>query len=185
MFHIFVIVGESGTGKTTLQDRLEKKGFNIIRGHSTRKMRKGEKQGNPYTFVSKGQYTKDLYENKILEATEYNKNIYYTCKKEVDKSRINIVVLEPDGLKQFKKIYGDKNVTGVMLCADKKERMKRMFQRGDSVDSVKKRLKEDREKFKEKYMLCDYKIDSEDEDSDLEEMMYIILEVMEEKEGDK
>ena len=185
MFHIFAIVGESGAGKTTLQDRLEKKGLNVVKGCSTRKMRKGEKEGNPYEFVSRAKYTKDLFQKKIIESIEYNGNVYYTKKEEFVPNDINIVILEPEGLKQILKTFGDNNVTGVMLCADKKIRMKRMFQRGDSVDEVKKRLKEDRETFKEKYMLCDYKIDSNDEDEDEEEMMYIILEVMEEKKGDK
>ena len=185
MFHIFAIIGESGTGKTTLQDRLEKKKFNVVRGCSTRKIRKGEKQGNPYDFVSRGQYTKDLHESKVLESIEYNNEIYYMKKDEINKEKINIAIVEPEGLKQLSKTFGDNNVTGVMLCADKKIRMKRMFERGDDINSVKKRIKEDRDRFKEKYMLCDYKIDSDGIDEDEEEMMYIILEVMEEKEGDK
>lgn len=182
MFHIFVLVGESGSGKTTIQNELGKKKLNVIKGGTTRAMRNGESQGNPYTFVTAEKFN-EMYENgDVLEYVSIYDEYYFMTKSEINMNGLNVAVLEPNGLKQLKEIFGDENVTGIYLYAPKKERIKRMGLRGDSYYKVRQRLEADKNIFKNAYMSCEYKVDSATPSEDLTEVMSIIQEVLEEKE---
>ena len=66
--NIFIISGPSGSGQDSVVEGL-KKYLNIERvvTSTTRSMRAGESQGNPYYFVSQ-----EEFEKKIQEAKNYN-----------------------------------------------------------------------------------------------------------------
>lgn len=182
MFHIFVLVGESGSGKTTIQNELEKRKLNAIKGSTTRAMRNGESQGKPYNFTTVQAFKELLEKGEVVEHVILYDDYYFMTKNEVKNNKLNIAVLDPNGLRQFKELYGDENVTGIYLYAPKRERIKRMASRGDSVNKVKDRLIYDKEAFRDAYMSCEYKVDSTTQAEDLTEVLNIIQEVLEEKE---
>lgn len=184
MFHIFIIVGESGSGKTTLQKNLENcKCFNIVKGSTTREMREwdGEVQGDPYNFISKKNFQNKIATGEMIEYVILYGDYYGVGEKEFDTNKINIVVLEPNGIQPIKEYFGEENVTTVYICLSEEERKKRMTIRGDSKDRIAKRLKADMEVFKGFYKISDYKIDSTSKEEDFQEMMGIIKETILEK----
>ena len=69
---IYVLMGPSGSGKTTLGMKLREIGIPELISHSTRPMRKGEKHGNPYYFVTKSEF----YLLEKIEQTCYAVNFY-------------------------------------------------------------------------------------------------------------
>lgn len=185
MFHIFVICGESGSGKDTLANRLAKAGFKKIKGTSTRPMRAGESQGNPYNFLDKETFLKEYKENKIIVHNQIYGYHYGIHKDEFAEETIYIVILNPKGIEDITKEFGKENVTGIYLTCPENTRIKRMTDRGDTQENILNKIKADREIFKSAYWCCDYKIDSTNEREDFVEAISIIGEVIEEKEKDK
>lgn len=84
---IFIISGPSGAGEDSIIKGLEKY-FPIERviTTSTRKMRPGESQGNPYWFISRADFEKRRDNNEFVEwAEQYNGNFYGVTKEEIER----------------------------------------------------------------------------------------------------
>lgn len=101
---IVVLLGKSGTGKTTLETQLSRLGFNRIISYTTRKPRPGEIDGVHYNFVDENQF-KQLIKNNILMEWAIHANNYYGSPRPVGHSQ-HVIVMETEGLEQIKKIYG-------------------------------------------------------------------------------
>ena len=69
---IYILVGGSGAGKTSLGEKLRENGTNKIVSHTTRKMRVGEVDGKDYYFVSRDEFMAV----EKLEYEEYANNYY-------------------------------------------------------------------------------------------------------------
>lgn len=83
-----VISGFSGAGKGTIMDRLVagKKDYVLSVSMTTRKPRKGEREGISYFFVTKEEFIRKMDEDKILEHNIYNGNYYGTPREFVDRN---------------------------------------------------------------------------------------------------
>lgn len=81
--------------------------FTELVSHTTRNKRPGELEGITYYYVNDKEFD-DL--NKI-EEVKYSNNRYALSKKEVDNKLENnkklFVIMDKEGIKQLKKIYGD------------------------------------------------------------------------------
>lgn len=106
---IFVISGPSGAGKSTLVSGLLERIPELEKSVSvtTRKPRKGEKDGVSYYFVSKEEFNRKLERGEFLEWAEVHGNYYGTLSSLVNEKlkRGRSVVLEIDvqGASQVKK----------------------------------------------------------------------------------
>lgn len=137
---IFIFVGPSGAGKTTLIDKIKDE-LNIpnLITHTTRAKRIGEVDGKNYHFVSVEEF------NKLdkIEYTKYSENFYGLSKKEIDnKLKYNDKVLitqEKSGALKTKEIYGD-SVKIIYLYVSLETMRQRMRDRGDSEESINKRI---------------------------------------------
>lgn len=108
MKKIYTILGPSGSGKSTLIDYCKKHlAIEEIISHSTRDMREGEVEGNPYYFIS----DKEFDSIDFIEEVEYAGNRYGISYDEVDnKLSLNkniVVIVDKEGIKQLKELYGD------------------------------------------------------------------------------
>ena len=108
MAKLIIICGPSGVGKKTIYHNIIKQPkYNCVYSVSmtTRKKRKGEKNGKDYFFVSKKQFMHALERKQMLEHTEYIGNYYGTPKKfiyEQIKKGVNVILeIEINGLKQL------------------------------------------------------------------------------------
>ena len=98
--NIFIISGPSGAGEDSIIDGL-KKCFPIekVVTTTTRKMRQGESQKNPYYFIPKEKFKKGIKQGNFFEyAEEDNNNFYGVTREEINrvKKSGNIVIWKID-----------------------------------------------------------------------------------------
>lgn len=168
---IIVLVGGSGTGKTTVANELEKQGFHRLVTTTTRPMRKGEINGIDYHFVKE----KEFWGIERIEESSYAGNWYGLSKDEVD-TKIKkyddlVIVMDINGAKSLKKEFGD-IVRVIFLTISKDEMKRRMENRGDSQKNIQERLQRAK-KFREfeKPDIADIAI----ENNDLKQTIQLIL----------
>lgn len=150
--YIFLIVGPSGTGKTTFTEALCEKGYKTISSYTTRPARHEGETG--HIFVSKEEF--DDLENKVAY-TLYNGNEYCATQAQVDDA--DLYVIDPAGIDYFKRTYkGTKKPIVVYLKCPEPVRILRMFIRGDSADAIDARITTDRVEFKD--VVYDIKINA-------------------------
>jgi guanylate kinase len=85
--NLFIISGPSGAGEDSIIEGL-KKVFPIERvvTTTTRAMRPGETNGNPYYFITKEEFQEGIADGNFIEwAEEYNGNLYGVTKKELER----------------------------------------------------------------------------------------------------
>jgi guanylate kinase len=100
MSKLFVVSAPSGTGKTTLNNRLMKEfpSVEIAVSHTTRPIRDGEVNGRSYHFVDKETFRTMAKSGQMLEWAEVFGNLYGTSKQELDRifAKGHDVLLEID-----------------------------------------------------------------------------------------
>lgn len=109
--NIFIISGPSGAGEDSIIDGL-KEHFPIERiiTTSTRAMRPGESQGNPYWFMSREDFIARRDKNEFAEwAEQYNGQLYGVTKEEIERVRnsgkIGTWKIDYKGVMTAKKLY--------------------------------------------------------------------------------
>lgn len=112
---IFIISGPSGAGEDSIIEGLRKY-FPIERviTTSTRLMRLGESQSNPYYFISREEFVKRRDNSEFVEwAEQYNGNLYGVTKKEIERvksagrrtGKVGIWKIDWKGVITAKKLY--------------------------------------------------------------------------------
>ena len=136
-----VLSGGMCTGKTTLMYRLAKEfGLSLVTDHTTRPMRRGESQGNPYTFISHKDFEKNKDAGLYFEPVYYMGHWYgFLLEPLFTKSPWVIDVIASKWL-LFKKTFP--NTVGVYLESptSEDELIRRAKERGDSEEEIKARL---------------------------------------------
>jgi len=135
---IYIINGPSGTGKTIVGEYLKTKGIRELISHTTRKPRIGEVDGISYHFVSEEVFEKT---DKVEESV-YAGNRYGVSKGEViEKIHGGDVyaVTDINGIKAFKKTFGNR-VKVIYVGSTPRFLRKRMILRGDSKESIRRRI---------------------------------------------
>lgn len=147
MAKFFIITGLSGAGKDSITDGLKQAGLDYARviTTTTRPIRKGEKQGDPYYFVSENDFKRMISDNKFFEWAVVYTNYYGNTKDAVEKalSLGKPVVLRIDcqGAETIKQKYPEAIVIFISVPSIKILE-KRLRKRGlDSDYVIKQRLK--------------------------------------------
>jgi guanylate kinase len=85
---MLVLSSPSGAGKTTLARRLleEEPGIEMSVSHTSRKQRKGEKDGTDYHFVDRDAFTRMRDHGEFLEWAVVFDNYYGTTRQPVDRA---------------------------------------------------------------------------------------------------
>ncbi len=84
---LFIVSAPSGTGKTTLVERLVglTPGVEISRSYTSRPARAGETDGADYHFVSRDRFERMREAGDFLEWAEIYGNLYGTCASDTDR----------------------------------------------------------------------------------------------------
>ena len=150
-------------GKTTILNELEKRGYTKAINHTTRPIREGEEENSEYNFVTKDEFNNLWDEGKLLQRAEFN-NEYYGIS--VDSLRDDVACIQIVSSiadvksKAFELGLDDKDVVCFYIYVPAEERTKRMLIRGDSIESIQKRLEIDNEKFKQAREVADFVVEN-------------------------
>jgi len=143
---IVVIEGPSGVGKDSIMQRLIKTHPNTYKkmpSITTREMRQGESQGNPYYFVDEQEFKNKLASGDIFEHTirhgTYRGMSLALINDILDVGFIALKDADMVGVRALEKAYPNKVLT-VFIKAKKADVEARLKNRGDSEHEVKKRL---------------------------------------------
>lgn len=127
---IVVLLGASGSGKSTIENILSKDfGYDKIVSYTTRKQRLGETNGKDYHFIDNDTFKEALRKGLFAEYDEYSQERFYgTLKSDYKKGNI-VVVLTPNGLRQLKRSCSDEDIFAVYVDANLGTRVKRYIDR--------------------------------------------------------
>ena len=137
---IFLIVGCSGSGKTTITEQLEQKyGLKAIQSYTTRQPRYDGETG--HIFVSDEEFN-ELTD--MVGYTEFAGNRYCATAEQVENN--DLYIIDPKGIDFFMKLYkGSKTPKVIFISSDMTTRYERMKSRAEEngseyMDAVKSSL---------------------------------------------
>ncbi len=150
---LIAIIGVSGSGKSTIANKLERKhGYTSVKSYTTRPVRDDLEDINTHTFITLDEI--DQYKDDIVADNWYNDNYYFCTKMQLDNSDIYIV--DKSGLIKLYKNYFNKDIVSIYLEVSPEIVAQRMEQRGDSNEQIMTRLQYDSEAFKDVKEMCDF-----------------------------
>ena len=137
MNNLYLIVGASGSGKTTIANTLEEKyGYKQLQSYTTRPPRNQNETG--HIFVTDEEFNRL---QNIIAYTEYNNYRYCATSEQTNNS--DIYVIDPNGIDYLKAHYKDKPIKIINITSPVHTRINRMEQRGDAFNKIMERLLND------------------------------------------
>lgn len=137
-YNIIAIMGKAGSGKDTLLKALlqELTFTNIARpiiSCTTRPIREGEVDGVDYHYLTREQFTDQVLNGDMLEATVFNNWCYGTSLTNLSQNHLNIGVFNPEGVEILR---DNKNINlfVIYIQADDKTRLLRQLNREGNPD---------------------------------------------------
>lgn len=162
---MIILIGESGSGKTTILNKLVEKGYEKAINHTTRKPRENELESGEYKFITKDEFNKMWDSGELLQRAEFNNEFYGISTSSLKDNVVCISIV--NSVKDIKNRAKELNLENVdiktiYVYVDEEERIRRMRFRGDSEESIQIRLVIDREKFKEATAVADFVVENKD-----------------------
>jgi guanylate kinase len=105
---LFIVSAPSGTGKTTLVERLVQvlPNLRMSRSYTSRRARNGERDGVDYNFISREDFEERVSREDFLEWADVFGNYYGTCASDVERMRTDgqdvVLVIDVQGARQVK-----------------------------------------------------------------------------------
>lgn len=160
MNKLFIIIGKSASGKSTIANYLHKHyGFDEVINFTTRPIRINEKNGVDYHFINDNIFSDMMANDEFINYKEqpiYINNkldiYYYGTHKE--KNNINldennaVIVIDPQGAKSLINYFGRENCRVVYIKCSNNIRKRRAMKRGSfSLKEWNRRLEADKKDF--------------------------------------
>ena len=105
---LFIVSAPSGTGKTTLVERLVQllPNLHMSRSYTSRHARPGERNGVDYNFISRDRFEEMIDEGTFLEWADVFGNYYGTCgtdcEAELARGKDVVLVIDVQGARQVR-----------------------------------------------------------------------------------
>lgn len=127
---IIVLLGASGSGKSTIENELATHhGFEKIISYTTRQPRNEEVNGKDYYFTENNTFAAMISTGVLAEYDEYSQGRLYGTLKADYADGNKVVVLTPNGLRQLKQSCPNDNIFTVLVNASLGTRVKRYIDR--------------------------------------------------------
>jgi len=142
MINILLLIGKTASGKNTIIDELVKLGMNRVVAYTTRPMRKSEKDGVEYWFVTEEKFNELEKENFFAETTSYNVasgDLWHYGSPLYEMNEDSVMIVSPEGFDKLKKISA-LNPISVYIMADIETIWGRLIDRGDNLREAKRRI---------------------------------------------
>jgi len=156
---IICLVGASGSGKSTIANRLGELGYNVISSYTTRPPRYEGEDG--HIFVDEGEFLRQSalnrvdFDQEIIAYTNYNGNRYWATREQYRNKGLSVYVVDVDGVNMLKTTVNDAEILVFVVWADEKLRVNRMLNRIDYAGgNISRRLHNDKLEFF--CIPCDY-----------------------------
>ena len=184
---MIVIVGESASGKSSLQNYYIKKHPEYRKGvvFTTRPKRDGEVDGIDYNFVSTRAFNK-LVKSEFFAVIEQYRDWYYGVPKSECESKNSIAIMSPASFRNLKN--QGFSVTSVYLFVDRKTRLINSLLRGDNIEEAYRRNLTEVGQFDGVAYESDYVISNSDFHMDIDqvsECLDKVIQQIENKGGEK
>ena len=117
---LFIVSAPSGTGKTTLVERLVQvlPNLRMSRSYTSRQARAGERDGVDYNFISRAEFESLINESAFLEWADVFGNLYGTAAADVERMVADgqdvVLVIDVKGARQVKARHVDHTAIFVM-----------------------------------------------------------------------
>jgi guanylate kinase len=143
---LFVVSAPSGTGKTTVVERLVQvfPDLALSRSYTSRAMREGEKDGVDYNFITRERFEAMIADDAFLEWADVFGNLYGTAKADAERElatgRDLVLVIDVQGARQVR-AHGAHTV-GIFVLPPSFDALEQRL-RGrskDSEEAIRKRL---------------------------------------------
>ncbi|MDU2374523.1 MAG: AAA family ATPase [Peptoniphilus harei] len=177
---IYLILGHSGSGKSTIRNALTSHGIKKIITYTTRPPRISEVDGMDYNFIEQELFKKMNEDNLFIGTTCYVGNYYSTLREDLEKNNNKdsdcVIVVDKEGVLAIKKEFA--NARSIYLKCSRETLRDRMIKRSDDAKDIEKRLDvlEDLDPY------ADYIIDADrDIDSVFEDVISLIKNIREGK----
>jgi guanylate kinase len=135
---LFIVSAPSGTGKTTLVERLVKitPNLRMSRSYTSRAAREGERDGVDYNFITREQFEGKARQNEFLEWADIYGNYYGTGAADTERLLVGgedvVLVIDVQGARQVRS-RGLENI-GIFVLPPSAEALERRL-RGRSKDT--------------------------------------------------
>lgn len=148
MKNLYCIIGKSGTGKDTIVNELCRTyGYSRVISYTSRPKRTDPKDAYSHIFVPEDDYHKAKASGTVVAETDFDGNYYWVTKEQVDKH--DLYIIDWAGYVTLKERYKDKPIKLIIIKASEDVRRQRMLKRGDSAETVDKRIEHDEIAFAE------------------------------------
>lgn len=147
-YKIIIFCGESATGKTFQLNRTlveYPEALHCVITATTRPMREGEVNGKDYFFLTEEEFNS----TEMIETCRFNNWYYGTPVNSLSKNKINLLVMNPNGIMSLSKKTDEYDIKIIRLKVNDKTRLLRQLNREENpnVDEIIRRWKTDKEDF--------------------------------------
>jgi len=167
---LFIVSAPSGTGKTTLIERLVQVIANLrmSRSYTSRLARTGERDGVDYNFISRDRFERMVHDSEFLEWADVFGNYYGTCRVDTEAllaSGVDVMlVIDVQGARQVR-TQGIETVGIFVLPPSAAELEQRLRGRSkDSEEQIQRRLEVARREISEfeqyRYLVINDELDA-------------------------
>jgi len=149
---LFVVSAPSGTGKTTVVERLVQvvPNLSLSRSYTSRQMREGERPGVDYNFITRARFEAMVGDGAFLEWADVFGNLYGTGAADTETMLAGggdvVLVIDVQGARQVRKCTG-RDTIGIFVLPPSFETLEQRL-RGRSKDpeeAIRRRLATARE----------------------------------------
>lgn len=151
-YYILAVMGQAGAGKDSFVNAIIDGEFlpwaKPIISCTTRPIRENEQDGVNYHYLTNEEFTEQVVNGEMLEATVFNEWCYGTSIKNLDKDALNIGVFNPEGV-EILRSNSQINLTVVYITATDKVRLMRQLMREahPNCDEIVRRYSADKKDF--------------------------------------